>query len=105
MITIEKDTPAASNKWWAHQDARMRNIANKSRWDAKVQLKVEAMKSVLDYLYSGTIYEAYRKKSVAIKIDKAWVRDRKALNEMEAAWAEEGIVKTLTPQGVLYRVA
>lgn len=105
MITKEKDTPQASNKWWAAQDARMRNIANKSHWSSKVQLKVEAMKGVLDYLYSGTIYEAYRKKSVAIKIDKAWVRDRKTLAEMEAAWAAEGITKTLTPQGVLYRVA
>lgn len=105
MITVEKDTVAAPNKWWAYQDARMRNIANKSRWNAKVQLKVEAMKGVLDYLYTGTIYEAYGKKTVAIKIDRAWVRDRKALKDMEAAWAEEGITKTLTPQGVLYRVA
>ena len=105
MQATFKDTQEASVKWWAAQDARMRNIANKSQWSSEIQRKVEAMKAVLDYMYSGKIYEAYCIKSVSIKIDHAEVKNRKLLREAEAAWAAEGIVKTITPQGVLYRVA
>lgn len=105
MQTQFKDTNEAPVKWWAAQDARMRNIKNKSHWSDAVQLKVEAMKMVLDCLYSGRIYEAYRKKSVSIKIDRAHVKARSDLALMEAEWAREGITKTETPQGILYRVA
>jgi hypothetical protein len=105
MKTQVKDTQEAGVKWWAAQDARMRNIANKSRWSPQVQLKVEAMKAVLDYIYAGRIYEAYRVRGVAIKIDRPTVRDRAMLRDAEAQWAAEGITKTLTPQGVLYQVA
>ena len=105
MQETYKDTSEASVKWWAAQDARMRNIANKSRWDPKIHLKVESMKSVLDYVYSGKIYEAYRVRSVAIKIDKPVIKDRRMLKEAEAAWTAEGITKTVTPQGILYQIA
>ncbi len=105
MQTTFKDTQEAPNKWWAAQDARIRNIANKSHWGPQVQLKVEQMKMVLDCLYSGKIYEAYRRKSVAIKIDQPRVKARSDLALMEAEWARQGITKTETPQGILYRVA
>ena len=105
MQTVYKETQEAPNKWWAAQDARMRNIANKSLWDAAVQLKVERMKMVLDMLYAGKIHEAYGKRRVAIKVYKAVIKDRKQLREIEAQWATEGITKTLTPQGLLYQIA
>jgi hypothetical protein len=60
---------------------------------------------VLDCLYAGSIYEAYGKKSVSIKIDKPRVKDRSDLALMEAEWARQGITKTETAQGILYRVA
>jgi hypothetical protein len=105
MKTFVKDTNEAPNKWWAFQDARMRNIKNKSHWGDGVKLKVEQMKMVLDCLYAGSIYEAYGKKSVSIKIDKPRVKDRIDLALMEAEWACQGITKTETAQGILYRVA
>ena len=105
MQTQFRNTEEAPVKWWAANDARMRNIKNKSYWSDSVKLKVEAMKAVLDCLYRGQIYEAYGKKSVSIKIDRASVKARSDLALMEAEWAREGITKTETPQGVLYRVA
>ena len=105
MKTAVLDTQEAPNKWWAAQDARMRNIANKSRWDAGVQRRVSAMLMALDSIYSGRIYEAYGVRRVAIKIDSPQVRDRKWLRIMEADWAAEGITKTVTPRGILYQVA
>jgi len=105
MKTVTKDTREAPVKWWAAQDARMRNIANKSHWAPSVQLQVERMKMVLGLLYMGRVYEAYGKRQVSIKIDGARVRDPRELAAMEAEWSSKGIVKTLTPQGLLYKVA
>ena len=105
MLTVDKNTSEAPNKWWAAHDARMRNIANKSRWDAGVQRRVSAMLMALDTIYYGRIYEAYGVRRVAIKIDSPQVRDRKWLRIMEADWAAEGITKTITPRGILYQVA
>lgn len=104
MITVEKETPAARNAWWAAQDASMRNLAAKSHYSPQVQLQVERMKAVLDYCYGGRIFEAYRPKSVAVKVDKPYVKNKQMLREIEADWAERGITKTVTPQGVLYRL-
>ena len=105
MQTVNKDTQEANCKWFAAQDARMRNIANKSRWSPEVQLKVERMIAVMGMLYAGRVYEAYRAKSVKVKIDQAQVRDRAMLRAMEAQWAQEGITKTHTSTGLLYTVA
>jgi hypothetical protein len=105
MKTVFRDTQEAPVKWWAAQDARMRNIANKSHWAPSVQLQVERMKMVLELLYVGRVYEAYGKRQVSVKIDGARVRDRSGLAAMEREWAAKGITKTQTPQGLLYKVA
>lgn len=105
MKTTDKETRTAPCAWWAAQDARMKSIANKSKWPADVHLQVERMKMALGELYSGKIYEAYNPKRVSIKIDKPWVKDLKQLREMEAYWAEQGVTKTQTSTGLLYRIA
>ena len=105
MKTIDKETRTAPCAWWAAQDARMKSIANKSKWSDSIQLKVERMKMALGELYAGKIYEAYNPKRVSIKVDKPFIRDLKLLREMEAYWAEQGITKTQTSTGLLYRIA
>jgi hypothetical protein len=104
MQVTEKDVPEASNKWWAYQDARMRNIAAKSHYSPETQLQVERMMLVLGLCYTGRIYEAYRKRSVSVKVDKPMIKDSKSLREIEADWAQRGITKTVTPQGILYKL-
>lgn len=105
MQTKFKDTQEAPVKWWAAQDARMRNIKNKSHWSTEIQLRVERMKAALDSLYAGKIYEAYGKKGVSIKVDNPRVKDREWLKILEQDWSAQGVTKTQTPQGLLYRVA
>lgn len=105
MITDQKTTLKAPCAWWAAQDARMKSIANKSRWSASVQLQVDRMMVALGELYAGKIYEAYNVKRVSIKIDKPVVKNLKQLREMEAYWAEQGVTKTQTSTGLLYRIA
>ena len=105
MKTVDKETRTAPCAWWAAQDARMKSIANKSKWPQAVHLQVERMKMALGELYAGKIYEAYNAKRVSIKIDKPFVKDRQLLRDMEAYWAEQGVTKTQTSTGLLYRVA
>jgi len=106
MKTYNLKTEEASNKWWAAQDARMRNIANKSHYSEAVKIQVEGMMAVMDLVYSAKgVYDAYGKKGVSIKLDKAIVKDRKNLRELETEWEAKGFVKKVSGQGVIYRLA
>jgi len=107
MQTETKQTNSAPCAWWAAQDARMRNIANKSQWPQSMHLTVDRMKIALAHIYSGTVHEAYGKKRVSIKIDKPMIKhgNKGWLRELEKEWAFRGVTKTVTPQGILYRVA
>jgi len=106
MKTYNLKTEEAPNKWWAAQDARMRNIANKSHYTDAVKIQVEGMMAVMDLVYSVKgIYDAYGKKGVSIKLDNAIVKDRKNLRRLEAEWETKGFVKKVSGQGVIYRLA
>jgi hypothetical protein len=63
------------------------------------------MKIVLGYLYWGDVYDAYGKRQVTVKVNGAAVKDSALLRTAEQEWAAAGVVKTVTPQGVLYRIA
>ena len=106
MQAVLINTEEAPNKWWAAQDARMRNETNKTHYPLETQLQVSRMLSVMDMLYSAQgIYDAYGKKGVSIKINKAVIRDRKNLRALEADWAKAGVTKKMSAQGVIYRIA
>ena len=98
-------TEEAPTKWYAARDARMRNIANKSRFPDSIQVQITRMMIVLDMVYAAKgIYEAYGKKGVSIKVDGADVKDARNLRELEAEWAQKGFTKKVSPQGVIYRL-
>jgi hypothetical protein len=104
MQTQFLKTEEASNKQWAAQDARQRNLNNKSHYAYAVQTQVERMKMVLSVLYTARgIYEAYGKRGISIKLDRASIRDRRNLELIEAEWAEQGITKRVSEQGIIYR--
>ena len=104
MRTLQINTEEAPNKWWAAQDASMRNLENKSHYPLSLQLQVSRMTSVMDLVYSAkSVHEAYGKKGVSIKIDKAVIRDRKNLRLLEADWEKFGFTKKMSAQGIIYR--
>lgn len=107
MLERNLDTKEAPTKWWAAQDARMRNIANKSHYPESTHIRVERMIQVLGLCYRAEgIYEAFGKQGVSVKVDRPrFVRDRDSLAVLEADWAEQGVVKKVSPQGVIYRFA
>ena len=97
------DTKEATVKWWAAQDASMRNIANASLYTDKQKLRAERMKLVLGEVFSAQgIHINYRKTKIAVKVDKPIIRKRKELRQFEADWAKQGVVKTASAQGVIY---
>jgi hypothetical protein len=83
----------------------MRNIVNKSHYAESVHIRAERMVLALGLCYAAKgIHEAFGKKGVSIKVDRPTsVRDRRNLQLLEADWAELGVVKKVSAQGVIYR--
>ncbi len=105
MLTSVLKTEESSNKRGAYLDARMRNLAGKSHYSYSQQTRAERMRLVLEIVYCAKdIYVNYRQRFIALKVDGARVADRVALSELEAEWAQGGITKAVTAQGVVYRI-
>lgn len=104
MKTQTLETKEAAVKWWAARDARMRNYANSTLYTEQQKIAAERMKLVLEMVYAAkSVYIAYGKTGVSLKVDGARVRDRKELGLMEAGWARAGVTKKVSAQGVIYR--
>jgi hypothetical protein len=105
MKTVSLDTQEAPNKWWAAQDARMRNYANSTRYTEFQRIAAERMKLALELVYRAKgIYIAYGKKGISLKIDRPRVIDRRELALLEKEWEQAGFVKRVTAQGIIYRL-
>ena len=104
MRTLVLKTEEAPNKWWAAQDARMRNLANQSHYTEAAKIRAERMKLALELVYSAkSVYVAFGKKGISLKVDAATVRDRKNLRLLEQDWEQQGVEKRVSAQGVIYR--
>jgi len=105
MLERRLDTQEAPTKWWAAQDARMRNLANKSHYSEQTHIRVERMIMALGLCYSAKgIHEAFGKKGVSIKVDRPTaIRDRKNLRLLEQEWETAGVNKKTSAQGIIYR--
>ena len=91
--------------WYAPQDARNRNIANASHYSQAKKVQAEGIKYALELVYAAKeIHINYRKKFIAVKVDQARVKSKKDLELLENDWATKGITKTVTNQGVVYRI-
>lgn len=105
MRTAVLDTQEAPNKWWAAQDARMRNLANASHYNDRTKVRAERMKLALEMVYAAKgVYIAFGKKGISLKVDGAGVKDNKTLALLEQDWSAEGITKKVSAQGVIYRL-
>jgi hypothetical protein len=105
MLASTLDTKEASNAFFAARDARMRNYAMSSTYTDKERLKAERVKLALECVYRVTeVHINYRQKFIAVKLCNAIVRDRASVADLEAFYAQEGIVKRTTAQGTIYRI-
>lgn len=105
MKAQELDTkPAGFYAYAAARDARMKAVAMWSHYTEAERTRAERMKLGLEMVYSGTVYLSPRGKFIAVKVDKAQVRDRKTLALLEGDYEKAGITKAVSPQGVTYRI-
>jgi hypothetical protein len=105
MKTTFINTEEAPNKWWAAQDARMRSIANASHYADSAKIRAERMRYALELAYAGRFFNPkYGKRGITIKIENARVRDRKILQQLEADYALQGVLKRVSPQGINYYI-
>jgi hypothetical protein len=106
MYTVSLDTKESNNKFWALQDRRMRNHANKTLYTQAQQIRLERIKLALEMVLRGTVYEpSFGKKSASVKVqDGALIADRKMLRLLESDWAKEGIFKKVSAQGFQYHM-
>jgi hypothetical protein len=106
MRTVTLDTKEAPNKFWALQDRRMRNYANKTLYTESQQIRMERIKLALELIIRGTVYDVgYGKRSAAVKVQNgAFIGDPKMLALLEQDWAKEGIFKKESAQGFQYHL-
>ena len=106
MYTVNLETKESNNKFFALQDRRMRNYANKTLYTIPQQIRLERIKLALEMVVRGTVYEpSFGKKSASVKVQNgALIADRKMLNLLEADWEKEGIYKKVSAQGFQYHM-
>jgi len=106
MKAQELDTkPAGFYAYAAARDARMKAVAMWSHYTEAERTRAERIKLGLEMVYYAKgIYINPRGKFIAIKVDKATVRDRKTLALLEGDYEKAGIAKVVTAQGVTYRI-
>jgi hypothetical protein len=105
MQTVELDTRSAPVKWWAARDARIRSYANSTLYTETEKIRAERMRGALElcYMHSG-VHVNFRQRFVAVKVDGAEVKRRGDLRLLEQDWANEGITKRASAQGIIYRI-
>ena len=107
MKATELETKDAGfYKFAAMRDASMRSYAASTSYTEAEKIRAERMKLALELVYGAKgIYVTFRKKFVVIKVDGAYVKDKQNLRLLEQDYEKQGVTKTVTAQGVSYRVA
>jgi hypothetical protein len=86
-------------------NAQFRSHCEAINYSDKEKIIAERMKLGLGLCYyNRNIHINYRKKFIAVKIDKPEVKDRKNLRLLENDYETAGYTKTVTAQGIIYRI-
>lgn len=104
----QKDLETKSAGYYAFaaaRNARMRNIIESSHYSEKQKILADRMALALELVYwAKGIHINYRKKFIAVKVDRAQVKDRTNLQLLEDQYEASGYKKAASPQGVTYRI-
>ena len=93
-------------KFAAMRDARMKSYAASTSYTEQEKIKAERMKLALELVYGGkAFYVTFRKKFIVVKVDGAYVKDKRSLALLEQDYERQGVAKTVTAQGIAYRIA
>lgn len=106
MIAQETEYKSAGRfAWFAAKDARQKSLANKTRFSDKQLAKADRISLALELVYfCEKVTVDYCNKWVRVKVHKGQIKDKKNLALLETDWENQGIVKVVTPQAIIYRV-
>jgi hypothetical protein len=105
MKAQQIETKESTNKFFASQDAKLRSYAASTHYTDAERITAERVKLGLELCYyANSIFVTFRKKFVTIKIENARVRNKEALADLEQGYAERGITKVVSAQGIIYRI-
>ena len=105
MYTRDLDTQPATNRWWARRDADLLNLRWEPTYTERQKIKASQMRGCLELCYGyRETHINYRERFIAIKVDRAVVRDRIMLRTLEKEWTDSGVERRTTAQGVIYRI-
>lgn len=106
MQQVETEYKSAGHfAWFAAKDARQKSLANKTRFSNIQLAKADRVSLALELVYyCEKVTIDYCKKWIRVKVHKAQIKDKKSLALLETDWGNQGIVKVITDQGIIYRV-
>ena len=97
--------PAGIYAFYAARDAWMKAVARWSTYTESERVRAERMKLGLELCYSAkAFYINPRAKFIAIKVENPTVKDRKNLSLLEQDYKSQGITKTVSAQGIIYKI-
>ena len=105
MHTRDLETRPAPNGWWARKDANLLNLRWEPTYSERQKTQASQMRGCLELCYGyRDTHINYRERFIAIKVDRAVVRDRRMLALLEQEWTQRGVERRTTAQGVIYRI-
>jgi hypothetical protein len=107
MLTArDLDTkPAGRFAYAAARDADRYSDECRMRYTASQRAQAETMRDIVCLAYTGSnTYINYRKTFIVIKVEKAEVRDRRMVRELDEICTERNYTKTRSAQGIAFRI-
>jgi hypothetical protein len=100
-----KTHAAGMYAWAAARDAERYSDECRMRYTSAQRARAESFRDIVELAYTNVRKEpTYRKKFVVVKIENGQVRDRKMAREIDLIVQERGYEKTVTAQGINFRV-
>lgn len=105
MIETTSQVRGSCNPFAAVLDARRRNIIMADGYSLMERNRADRIHMVLDAVYAHEgIYVNYRQKFIAIKLSNPQVVDEINLTRFEQDWQDQGIIRKITAQGIIYTI-
>lgn len=99
------DTQPSFAPWAARLDAERLNAKWRPTYTLQQQAEAQKAVDLLDTAYAAKgIHINFRKKFIAVKVDRPIKRDKLFAATAEALFAEKGYTKAISPQGIIYRI-
>lgn len=100
--TIE--TKTSNTPWFVFKDVKAQNAKYGPTYSAKQKSAAETFADCLKLAYTGNVYINYRKKFIAVKLERGFKKDKMFALAVAGIVAEKGYTEVESEQGRIYRL-